>query len=45
VEKNHLDVDFYVHQKWDINQKLPWAMIDLGTKAGHLELELDRAVT
>jgi radical SAM superfamily enzyme YgiQ (UPF0313 family) len=43
VEKNQLDIDFYVHQKWDIKQRLPWAMIDLGTKAGHLELELDRA--
>ncbi len=44
VEKNHLDIDFYVHQKWDVNQRLPWDMIDLGTKAGRLESELNRAL-
>ena len=44
VEKNHLDIDFYVNQRWDINQKLPWGIIDLGTKEGQLELELDRAM-
>jgi radical SAM superfamily enzyme YgiQ (UPF0313 family) len=44
IEKYHLDVDFYVHQRWDTDQKLPWAMIDLGTKPGHLELELNRAL-
>jgi radical SAM superfamily enzyme YgiQ (UPF0313 family) len=43
VDKCHLDIDFYVHQRWDINQRLPWEIIDLGTKPGHLELELDRA--
>ena len=45
VEKYHLDIDFYVHQRWDIKQKLPWEMIDLGTKPGHLERELNRATT
>jgi radical SAM superfamily enzyme YgiQ (UPF0313 family) len=44
IEKYHLDVDFYVHQRWDTDQKLPWAMIDLGAKPGHLELELNRAL-
>ncbi len=43
VEKNHLDIDFYVHQRWDVSQKLPWDIIDLGTKTGHLEAELDKA--
>jgi len=45
VVKYDIDIDFYAHQQWDINQKLPWEMIELGTKAGHLELELDRALT
>jgi len=45
VEKYNLDIDFYVHQRWDIKQRLPWDMIDSGTKAGHLELELDRALS
>ena len=45
VEKHNIDVDFYARQKWDIKQRLPWDMIDLGTKPGHLELELDRATT
>jgi radical SAM superfamily enzyme YgiQ (UPF0313 family) len=43
IEKHHLDIDFYAHQRWDIKQKLPWDMIDSGTKPGQLELELDRA--
>jgi len=44
VAKHDIDIDFYAHQRWDIRQKLPWDTIDLGTKAGHLELELNRAV-
>jgi radical SAM superfamily enzyme YgiQ (UPF0313 family) len=45
VEKCHLDIDFYVHQRWDTNQGLPWEILDLGTKPGKLGLELDRALT
>ncbi len=44
VEKCHLDIDFYAHQRWDTSQKLPWAILDSGIKPGHLELELDRAL-
>ena len=43
VEKCRLDIDFYA-QRWDINQKLPWAVIDSGTKASYLEGELNKAV-
>ena len=43
VEKCRLDIDFYAHQRWDTAEKLPWAIIDLGTAPGHLELELKRA--
>jgi radical SAM superfamily enzyme YgiQ (UPF0313 family) len=42
--RHNIDVDFYAHQRWDIKQKLPWDMIDSGTKAGRLELELERAM-
>ena len=44
AEKHHLDVDFYAHQRWDTSQKLPWTVIDSGTKIEHLKLELDRAL-
>jgi len=44
TEKCHLDVDFYAHQRWDTSQKLPWAILDLGTEPGRLEVELNRAI-
>jgi radical SAM superfamily enzyme YgiQ (UPF0313 family) len=44
AEKHNIDIDFYAHQRWDTGQKLPWAMIELGTKAGYLESELARAL-
>jgi radical SAM superfamily enzyme YgiQ (UPF0313 family) len=44
VEKSNVDIDFYVHQRWDTGQKLPWDMIDLGTESEKLKLELDRAL-
>ena len=45
VEKCHLDIDFYAHQRWDTTEKLPWAILDSGTKPEHLELELSRAMS
>ncbi len=44
MDKCHLDIDFYVNQTWDIGQKLPWAMIDSGTKLEHLKRELEKAL-
>ena len=44
VEKCHLDIDFYAHQRWDVSQKLPWAIIDSGTKVEYLEGELNKAL-
>jgi len=44
VEKCHLDIDYYAHQRWDTSQKLPWEVIDLGTEPSHLERELNRAL-
>jgi len=44
AEKCHLDTDFYVNQRWDISQKLPWAIIDSGARLEHLERELGKAL-
>ncbi|MFC1929583.1 radical SAM protein [Chloroflexota bacterium] len=43
VEECHLDMDFYA-RKWDISQKLPWEIIDSGTKPEKLEQELEKAL-
>ncbi len=45
VRKCHLDIDFYAHQRWDTNQRLPWEIIDSGTETDYLKLELDRALS
>ena len=44
VKKCHLDIDFYVLERWDTARELPWAMLDLGVGRHHLELELNRAL-
>ncbi len=44
IEKCHLDIDFYARQRWDTSEKLPWAILDLGTEPGHLEVELNKAL-
>jgi len=44
VEKCHLDIDYYAHQRWDTSKKLPWAILDSGTKIEHLKRELNRAL-
>ncbi len=38
-----LDVDYYLHRKWNATQKLPWAMLDWGTEPGYPDFELNRA--
>ena len=43
-EKHHLDIDYYIHQRWDTTKKLPWAVIDSGIKVSHLERELNKAL-
>ncbi len=43
VEKSHLDIDFYVHQRWDTSKRLPWGILDLGTNPAYLESELNKA--
>ncbi len=44
VEKCHLDIDFYINQSWSPAQRLPWDMIDSGTKPEHLRAEMKRAL-
>ncbi len=44
LEKCHLDVDYYAHQKWSTNQELPWAVLDSDVKSDSLKLELNRAI-
>jgi radical SAM superfamily enzyme YgiQ (UPF0313 family) len=44
IAKHNIDIDFYANQRWYTDQKLPWEMIELGTKAGYLESELGRAL-
>ncbi|MFQ5997508.1 MAG: radical SAM protein [Dehalococcoidales bacterium] len=44
VAQCHLDTDFYAHQRWDERQRLPWAIIDSGTKSSYLESELNKAL-
>lgn len=44
AEKYHLDIDYYAHQRWDIEKKLPWAVVDLGAKPAKLKLELTKAM-
>jgi radical SAM superfamily enzyme YgiQ (UPF0313 family) len=40
-----LDMDYYVLQRWDTSQELPWAILDLGVPQQHLRREFDRAMT
>jgi len=45
VEKSHLDIDFYAHQRWDVSEKLPWSIIDSGTEPEKLRLALTKAIS
>lgn len=45
VEEYHLDIDYYVNRRWDTSQKLPWSVIDSGTKSERLCEELVKALT
>jgi radical SAM superfamily enzyme YgiQ (UPF0313 family) len=44
TEQCNLDIDFYAHQRWDASQKLPWEMIESGTKPAYLEEELSKSL-
>jgi radical SAM superfamily enzyme YgiQ (UPF0313 family) len=45
VEKYDLDIDYYVNQRWDTSQKLPWAVIDTGMRYERLCSELEKALS
>ena len=44
TELHQIDINHYVHQKWDTNEKLPWSVIDSGMKEERLCGELEKAV-
>jgi radical SAM superfamily enzyme YgiQ (UPF0313 family) len=44
IEKSHLDIDYYAHQRWDTDKELPWAIVDLGDKTAKTEPEMARRV-
>jgi len=43
VARCQLDTDYYAHQKWYDSQRLPWAIIDIGTKTDQLDAGLNEA--
>jgi len=45
AEKCHLDIDYYAHQRWAPDEKLPWAILDLGTKPTKITDELNKALS
>jgi radical SAM superfamily enzyme YgiQ (UPF0313 family) len=44
VDRHQLDIDYYVNQSWDPNEKLPWSVIDSGMKTERLCGELEKAL-
>jgi radical SAM superfamily enzyme YgiQ (UPF0313 family) len=45
AERSGLDIDSYLDRRWDTSEKLPWSFIDTGIKPGHLEAEINRALS
>jgi len=43
VKKHELDVDYFAHQQWQPEGRLPWAEIDLGVSEYYLKEELKKA--
>jgi radical SAM superfamily enzyme YgiQ (UPF0313 family) len=44
VAEQQLDVNYYVNQRWDTSQALPWSVIDSGTRPEKLCEELEKAL-
>jgi len=40
----HLDMDYYIHRKWDTSQTLPWSIIDTGSDDKKLYAEMEKAL-
>ncbi len=43
ANKHKVDIDSIIHQCWDTEERLPWAVLESGTETGHLKLQLDKA--
>jgi len=44
VESSDIDIDYYINQRWDTEQKLPWSVIDSRMKTERLCKELEKAL-
>ncbi len=44
IRDSGLDVGFYVLERWPVDMKLPWSMLDLGIPKNHLVGELNAAL-
>ena len=44
VNTHELDTDYYIDQKWDTSQALPWSIIDTGIKSDRLSAEMEKAI-
>ena len=45
IVDNEIDIDHYILEKWDVNEALPWEMLDMGVPGEHLINELNRGLT
>jgi hypothetical protein len=41
---NQINIDHYILERWDVNEALPWEMLDMGMPRERLINELDRAL-
>jgi radical SAM superfamily enzyme YgiQ (UPF0313 family) len=44
IKQYDLDIDYYVNQRWETGDKLPWDIINAGTKTEKLCGELEKAL-
>ncbi len=44
IEQHQVDVDYYAHQRWETQQKLPWSILQSDPQAEKLENELTKAL-
>jgi len=45
ITTHHLDIDHYIHRKWDTSQALPWSIIDTGSDGTRLYAEMEKALS
>jgi len=43
VRKHKPDIDYYAHQQWPLEKRLPWEEIDLGVSKGYLKEAFKKA--